>query len=269
MGVVNVTPDSFSDGGRFLDPRRAVEEAFRQARDGAAIVDVGGESTRPGAEPVPAERETERVLPVVEALRAAGLPAWISVDTTKVEVARRALEAGADMINDISGLRFEPGLAALAAERGVPLVLMHSRGDPRTMQQDPRYTDLLGEVAAELRAALRTAAAHGLPPEGVVLDPGIGFAKTAEQNLALLVRLPELAALGRPLLVGTSRKSFIGRILDLPAEERLEGTLATVVLAAAAGAHMVRVHDVAPAWRALRVADALRAAAESEAHERR
>jgi len=266
MGVVNVTPDSFSDGGRFLDPRRAVEEAFRQARGGAAIVDVGGESTRPGSEPVGADAEMERILPVIGALRAEGFPSWISVDTTKVEVARAALEAGADMINDISGLRFEPALAALAAEHGVPLVLMHSRGRPQTMQKAPRYDDLLGEVAAELRAGIETAIAHGLAAERVVIDPGIGFAKTAEHNHALLVRLPELAALGRPILVGTSRKSFIGRILDAPADGRLEGTIATVVLAAAAGAHIVRVHDVAACRRALLVADALRA--ESERIER-
>jgi dihydropteroate synthase len=260
MGIVNVTPDSFSDGMRFLEPEAAAAEALRQAEDGAAIVDIGGESTRPGSDDVPEEDEIRRVLPVIERLRSAGFPAWISIDTTKHEVARLALDAGADLLNDVSGLRFDPRLAALAAGHGVPMVLMHSRERPKTMQAAPRYDDLVAEVTAELRSSLAAAERAGVPASAVILDPGIGFAKTAAHSLEILGRLPELARLGRPLLVGPSRKSFLGAVLDRPVGGRLEGTLAAVALAAAAGAHIVRVHDVAEARRAVGVADAVRRA---------
>jgi dihydropteroate synthase len=258
MGIVNVTPDSFSDGGAFFDARAAVEHGLRLAAEGADILDVGGESTRPGAAPVPAEEELRRVVPVVRELAGrAGVP--VSVDTTKASVAQAALEAGAALVNDVSALRFDPELGAAIARAGAGLVLMHMRGEPRTMQDAPHYDNLLAEVAAELREGLARAAAAGVDPGKTLVDPGIGFGKTLEHNLELLDRLEELAALGRPVLVGPSRKSFIGRVLDLPPAERLEGTIAACVLAADRGAHLVRVHDVGPVRRALRVADAVAA----------
>lgn len=256
MGVLNVTPDSFSDGGRFLDPRAALARAERLRDEGADLIDIGGESTRPGAEPVPVEEELARVLDVIEAVaRQVDLP--VSVDTTKLEVARRALDAGAAIINDISGLRFEPRLADLAAGSGAGLVLMHIRGEPRTMQQEIRYDDLLKEIRSELRAAVERALAAGCAREQLVVDPGIGFGKTAEHNLSLLNRLDELTGLGPPVLVGPSRKSFIGAVLDLPVDQRVEGTLAACVLALARGARIFRVHDVRPARRALDLARAI------------
>jgi dihydropteroate synthase len=256
MGIVNVTPDSFSDGGAFFDPDVAVEHGLRLAADGADILDVGGESTRPGAAPVPEEEELRRVVPVVRGLAArCALP--ISVDTTKAAVARAALEAGASLVNDISALRFDAALGPAVAAAGAALVLMHMQGEPRTMQQAPRYDDLLGEVRAELAAGLARAAAAGVDPERTLVDPGIGFGKTLEHNLELLDRIGELAALGRPVLVGPSRKAFIGRLLDQPPQARVEGTIAACCLAAARGAHIVRVHDVAAVRRALTVADAI------------
>ena len=256
LGIVNLTPDSFSDGGRFPSPEAAVEAALAMEAEGADVIDVGGESTRPGAEPVPADEEIRRVLPFLE--RAAPrLRVPISVDTTKVAVARAALDAGAEIVNDISGLRFEPALADLCAERGAGLVLMHIRGTPRTMQEDPRYEDVVAEVTAELRASVETARARGCADDQLVVDPGIGFGKTADHNLVLLNRLDALAALGRPILVGPSRKSFIGKVLDLPVGERLEGTLAACVVALCRGARCFRVHDVRAARRALDLADAI------------
>ena len=256
MGVLNVTPDSFSDGGRWADPERAAARG-REMRDrGADIIDVGGESTRPGAEPVPADEEARRVVPVVE--RLAGDPdAIISVDTSKAEVARRALDAGAHMINDVTGLTGDPEMARLAAERGVPVVVMHMRGTPRDMQDDPYYEDVVGEVIASLERSLELARAAGVDEEQVLVDPGIGFGKRLQDNLDLLRHLEELKVLGRPILVGTSRKSFIGAILDLPVEERLEGTAATVALGIAAGARVVRVHDVPEMVRVARMTDAI------------
>jgi dihydropteroate synthase len=256
MGIVNVTPDSFSDGGAFLDPGAAIEHGLRLAAEGADILDVGGESTRPGAAPVPAEEELRRVVPVVRALAARGAVP-VSVDTTKAAVARAALEAGAALVNDVSALRFDPALGPLVAASGAALVLMHMRGEPRTMQADPRYDDLVAEVADELGAALARAAAAGVDPARTLVDPGIGFGKTLEHNLALLDRLEALAALGRPVLVGPSRKAFIGRLTGAPPEGRVEGTIAACCLAAARGAHAVRVHDVAAVRRALAVADAI------------
>jgi dihydropteroate synthase len=260
MGIVNVTPDSFSDGGAFAGTEAAIEHGLRLAAEGAAILDVGGESTRPGAGPVPEAEELRRVLPVIRGLAArAGVP--VSVDTTKAAVAEAALAAGATIVNDVSALRFDPRLGELAARAGAALVLMHMRGEPRTMQEDPRYGDLLGEVVAELAAGVARAAAAGIGQERIIVDPGIGFGKALEHNLELLDRLDALTILGRPILVGPSRKAFIGRILDLPASERIEGTIAACCLAAARGAHLVRVHDVGAVRRALRVCDAILGAA--------
>jgi dihydropteroate synthase len=258
LGVVNCTPDSFYAGGRHPEADAAVRRYHQVVEEGADWVDVGGESTRPGAATVPAAEEWARVSPVLEAARRAGHPIPLSIDTTKAEVAARALDAGAVMVNDVSGLRHDPGLADLAARYRAALVLMHMRGTPRTMQQAPRYEDLLGEIGAELAAAVDRARERGVAPERILCDPGIGFGKTAEHNLEILRRLGELALLGRPILVGCSRKSFIGAVLDGPPEERLEGTLAAHVMAARHGAHAVRVHDVRAHRRALRVADAIR-----------
>jgi dihydropteroate synthase len=260
MGVVNATPDSFSDGGRFLDPAAAVALAEQQAAEGADLVDLGGESTRPGAAPVAPAEELRRVVPVVERLRARGFALPISIDTSKAEVARAALAAGADLVNDVTGLA-DPALAEVVARAGVPVVLMHLRGTPATMEARAVYRDLLGEVAAELGAALARAEAAGIPAERTILDPGIGFAKTPEQSLALLARVGELAALGRPLLVGPSRKRFIGHVSGAPVGERLPGTLAAVTACVLAGVQFLRVHEVAPARQAALVAAALRKAA--------
>ena len=258
-GIINCTPDSFYQDSRQPGPTEAVARYHQVVEEGADWVDVGGESTRPGAEAVTAEEEWARIAPVVEAARRAGHPIPLSVDTTKAVVASRALDAGAALLNDVSALRFDPSLAELAARCGAALVLMHMRGTPRTMQQAPHYDDLLGEIRAELTTAIETARAHGVAPEQIVVDPGIGFGKTAEHNLEILRRLNELSLLGRPVLVGCSRKSFIGAVLDLPPAERLEGTLAAHSIAALQGAHIVRVHDVRAHVRALGVADAVRA----------
>jgi dihydropteroate synthase len=259
MGVLNLTPDSFSDGGRFLDPGAAVARAHALAEQGADLVDVGGESTRPGAAPVPAAEEIRRVVPVLDRLRAGGFPVPLSVDTSKPEVARAALAAGAAMVNDVTGLA-DPALAAVVAEAGVPVVLMHMRGTPRDMQDRAVYRDVVAEVRDELAGALARAARAGIPPSRVVLDPGIGFAKTAEQSLEVLARLRELGALGRPILVGPSRKSFIGRVTGAAVGDRLPGTLAAVAAAVLGGAAFVRVHDVAAARQAAQVAAAIREA---------
>jgi dihydropteroate synthase len=259
MGVVNVTPDSFSDGGRFLEPGQAVDQAERLADEGADLVDLGGESTRPGAAPVDAEAELRRVVPVVERLRARGFRLPISIDTSKAPVARAALEAGADLVNDVSVL-VDPALAAVVARAGVPVVVMHSRGTPADMASRASYVDLLAEVAAELRAALARAAIWGIPAERIILDPGLGFAKTPAQTVELLARVGELKALGRPLLVGPSRKRFIGELTGAPIEARLPGTLAAVTACVLAGVELIRVHDVAAALQASKVGLALRSA---------
>lgn len=256
MGVVNVSPDSFYDGGTHFSTAQAVEHGLRLADEGADILDVGGESTRPGAKPVPLEEEQRRVLPVVEGL-ASRCKIPLSVDTYKAEVARRALDLGAVMVNDISGLRFDPGMARVAAEGGAALIVMHMRGEPRTMQAAPAYANLMGEVVEVLRRSVETAVEGGLDREQVLVDPGIGFGKTLDHNLHLLRHLPELRVLGRPIVVGPSRKSFIGTISGLPAGERLEGTLAAVTLAVSGGAHIVRVHDVSAVRRSVEIADAV------------
>jgi dihydropteroate synthase len=255
MGVVNVTPDSFSDGGLFLYPDAAVEHGRRLAAEGAGILDVGGESTRPGAESVPEDEELGRVLPVVEGLAAGGHR--ISIDTTKLEVARAALAAGATLVNDVSAFRFSPDMAGLVASEGAGCCLMHMLGEPRTMQEDPRYEDVVSEVKAFLEERLAFATREGVPEERVWLDPGIGFGKTVEHNLELLRRLDEIVAIGRPVVVGTSRKSFLGKLAGGRAEgERLPGTIATNVMALERGATVFRVHDVAPVADALAVAAA-------------
>ena len=249
MGVVNVTPDSFSDGGLYLDPERAIAHGRRLATDGAEILDVGGESTRPGAEGVSEAEELRRVVPVIEGLDGTG--AAISVDTSKAAVAVAALDAGAGIVNDVTALRGDPEMAALCAERGATVLLMHMVGDPRTMQDDPRYGDVVAEVGDFLAARMAAAVAAGVDEERVWLDPGIGFGKTYAHNMELLRRLGELARLGRPLVIGTSRKSFIGRVDGSAADFRLGGTIASSVFAAAAGAAILRVHDVAQMRQAL------------------
>jgi dihydropteroate synthase len=255
MGVVNVTPDSFSDGGLYLDPEAAIAHGAELARAGAEILDVGGESTRPGAEEVGAEEELRRVGPVVAAL-AAG-EAAVSIDTSKASVAEAALGAGAEIVNDVTALRGDAEMAALCADRGATVVLMHMAGSPRTMQQNPAYGDVVEEVKAFLAERMDTALAAGIAEERIWLDPGIGFGKTAEHNLELLRRLAELRELGRPLVVGTSRKSFIGKLDGSGASERLGGTIASSVLAAAEGAEVLRVHDVAELGQAMAVAAAI------------
>jgi dihydropteroate synthase len=255
VGILNVTPDSFSDGGRFLSLDAALARGEAMAAAGADLLDVGGQSTRPGSSPVPAEEEISRVIPVIRGLRPLGIP--LSVDTTRVVVAREALEAGASAVNDISGLRFEPGLADLARERECGLILMHSRRSPQDMQRDPRYDDVVREVGAELKTSRDRAMAAGVAAEALVVDPGLGFAKSLDHNLELLRGLDRLGSLGRPILVGASRKSFIGLTLDLPVDDRLEGSVAVAVAAVLAGAHIVRVHDVRETKRAVLMADAI------------
>lgn len=257
MGIVNVTPDSFSEGGRYFEPAQAVSHGVKLAEEGADIIDVGGESTRPGARPVSGREEMERVIPVVRELRRK-LSVPISIDTYKAQVARAALDEGADIVNDISALRFDPAMAPLVAAEKVPVVLMHMQGTPQTMQQRPHYRDVVEEVKEFLRDQIRFAVEAGVDPERIVIDPGIGFGKDLEHNLALLRALPTLADLGRPVLVGPSRKTFIGRILDVGPEERLEGSLAAAVAAVLGGASVIRTHDVKEARRAIRVADAMR-----------
>lgn len=260
MGIVNATPNSFSDGGRYLDVEAAVAHALRLAEEGADLIDLGGESTRPGAPPVPVAEELRRVVPVVERLRARGFTLPISIDTFKPEVARAALAAGADLVNDVMGLA-DPALAAVVADTKAPVVIMHMRGTPADMATRTDYGDVVADVARELEGAVARAIAAGVDAERIVLDPGIGFAKTAEQNVEVLARLPELRKLGRPLLIGPSRKRFIGAITGAPVEERLPGTLAAVTACVLAGAEFLRVHDVAPARQAALVAAALRQAA--------
>ncbi len=255
MGVVNVTPDSFSDGGLYLDPAAAIAHGRELAAAGAQILDVGGESTRPGAEAVPEDEELRRVIPVIQGLAAADCR--VSVDTSKAPVAAAALDAGAEIVNDVTALRGDPEMAALCAERGATVVLMHMRGDPRTMQDDPRYDDVVAEVKNVLAERLGAAVAAGVAEERVWLDPGMGFGKTAAHNMELLRRLGELRELGRPLVIGTSRKSFIGKVDGSAAGERLGGTIASSVLAAAEGAEVLRVHDVAEVRQALAVATAI------------
>jgi dihydropteroate synthase len=256
MGVINVTPDSFSDGGRFLDADRAVDLGLQMVREGAAMIDIGGESTRPGASPVPAGQELDRIAPVIEKLRPE-TDALISVDTTKASVARWALDHGVEMVNDISALHGDPDMSHVVSERGAGVVLMHMMGNPRTMQESPTYRDVAAEVTAFLERAVAAAETTGVAADSILVDPGFGFGKTVDHNLVLLNRLDALSRLGKPILVGTSRKSFIGKLLDLPVHERLHGTSASVAAAILRGAHAVRVHDVSQMAQVARLIDAI------------
>jgi len=260
MGVLNVTPDSFSDGGQFDSLDRAFAHAEQMIAEGADIIDIGGESTRPGSAFVSEEEELRRVIPVIERL-ATRTSVPISIDTTKPSVARAALAAGAEIVNDISALRFDPLIADETARAGAGLVLMHSRGTPKTMQQLPPVEDIVSEVIDGLRGSIAVAEQHGVAPESIAIDPGIGFGKTAEQNVELIAKLDQLAHEfpDLPLLIGTSRKSFIGKLLDgAPADERLYGTIASIAASVLKGAHIVRVHDVKAAVEAIKVADAVK-----------
>jgi dihydropteroate synthase len=263
MGILNVTPDSFFDGGRYVDADAAARQVAGMVEEGADLIDVGGESTRPagaygaGAAPVSEEEETRRVVPVVERI-AKDCPVPISVDTTKAGVARRALDAGADLVNDISALRFDPGMAPLIAARGAPVVLMHMKGTPRTMQQSPTYEDVVGEIRDFLRERMAFAAQSGISSDRVLIDPGLGFGKRLRDNIEIVARLREFRSLNAPLLIGPSRKAFVGVTTPpIPVEDRLEGTLAALALCIANGADVVRVHDVRAAARARRLADAV------------
>ncbi|HEV2230904.1 MAG TPA: dihydropteroate synthase [Thermoplasmata archaeon] len=257
MGVVNVTPDSFSDGGRFVDPPIAIAEALSMVEDGADLLDVGGESTRPGATPVPPDVEWDRIAPVLDGLKGR-VPIPISVDTRHAEVARRAVVAGADVVNDVSGL-VDPEMRGVVRELGAAAIVMHLRGEPKTMQEDTRYDDLLGEVYGRLADALETAESDGIGADRLLVDPGLGFGKTPAQSLSLLAHLGELRSLGRPVVVGASRKSFLGWALGgVPIEQRAEAGLAAAVLASRLGADVLRTHDVGPTVRALKFSDRLR-----------
>ena len=259
MGVLNVTPDSFSDGGLFLDREKAIAQGLKMVEEGADLIDIGGESTKPGSKPLGLEEELRRVIPVIEALvKEVDVP--ISIDTYKSTVAKKAIEAGAQMINDISGLHFDPDLAHVASKEDVPLILMHIRGTPETMQKDVHYESLLSDILQYLRGSIQRAEYAGLDPEQIVIDPGIGFGKTLEDNLLIIKNLQELRILGKPILLGTSRKSFIGKILNTDVTERLEGTLSSIAIGVLNGAHIIRCHDVLEAKKAISVADAIRLA---------
>ncbi len=258
MGVLNVTPDSFSDGGLFLDASAAIGHAIRMVEDGADIIDIGGESTRPGSDAVTIEEELRRTLPVIQAItKEISIP--VSIDTYKAEVAKRALDAGASMVNDISGLGFDPAMPGVVSEYEVPVVVMHIKGTPKDMQKDPVYEALLPEIYDSLRRSMQSAMDAGIPENMIIIDPGIGFGKTFEHNLEILHRLREFTPLERPILVGVSRKAFIGKVLEnASVENRLEGTAAAVAISIMNGANIVRVHDVKEMAKVARVADAIR-----------
>lgn len=257
MGVINVTPDSFSDGGQFFEKDRAVERALQQADDGADFIDIGGESTRPYSKGISAEEEMNRVIPVIAALKKE-LTIPISIDTLKAQVAREALRFGASMVNDISALRSDPEMASVVAEAGVPIILMHMKGTPADMQVNPTYDDIASEIISFLREAMNRAVSSGVRKECIILDPGIGFGKSFDHNLEILKQLGRFQCLDAPILVGSSRKAFIGRILDKKVHERDTGTMATVAAAVMNGAHIVRVHNVKQAVETVRVIDAIK-----------
>jgi dihydropteroate synthase len=260
MGVLNVTPDSFSDGGKFFDSKSAIAAAFAMEAAGADILDIGGESTRPGSEGTSAEEEVARVMPVLQALTGR-LKIPISIDTRKSAVAKAAIAAGAEIINDVTGLRADPEIARVATRHSVPLILMHMRGEPRTMQKQPFARNAIRDVVSGLKKSIATARRAGVPKSQIIIDPGIGFGKSLRQNYELIARLPEIARLGHPILIGTSRKSFLGKTLDgKPPEERIWGTAATVAASILAGAHIVRVHDVKEMAQVSRVTDKIREA---------
>lgn len=256
MGILNVTPDSFSDGGRFIDTSLAIERAMEMVREGAEIIDIGGESTRPGAEPVDADVEIARVIPVVEGLRKVS-NVLISIDTSKAAVAEAACSSGADIVNDVTALGGDEAMGKVVATHGVGVVLMHMQGEPRTMQSAPHYDDLFGEVISYLSDAAGRALVAGVGVDQIVIDPGIGFGKTLEQNLALIGCADRFVDAGYPVLVGPSRKSFIGKVLDADIDERLEGTLATCVWCVSCGVRLLRVHDIAAVYRAVRMTEAI------------
>jgi dihydropteroate synthase len=259
MGVLNVTPDSFSDGGLFFDKEKAISHGLKMVEEGADIIDIGGESTRPGSKPLELEEELRRVIPVIESI-AKEVDVPISIDTYKSTVAQRAIGAGAEIINDISGLHFDSTLAQVAAKEDVPLVLMHIRGIPETMQKNVRYDSLFSEILQYLKESIQRAESAGLNPTQIIIDPGIGFGKTLEDNLLIIKNLFEFRVLGKPILLGTSRKAFIGKILNAEVTDRLEGTLSSVAIGVLNGAHMIRTHDVRQAKSAIAVADAIRLA---------
>jgi dihydropteroate synthase len=259
MGVINVTPDSFSDGGIFFEKEKAMARGLKMVEEGADFIDIGGESTRPGSKPLGLDEELRRVIPVIEYL-AKEVDAPISIDTYKSAVAKKAIEAGAQIINDISGLHFDPSLSQVAAREDVPLVLMHIRGNPETMQKNIHYESLFSEIIQYLKGSIQMAESAEVDPEQIIIDPGIGFGKTVEDNLLILKNLQEFKILGKPLLLGTSRKTFIGKILNADVTERLEGTLSSIVVGVLNGAHIIRCHDVLEAKRAVAIADAVRQA---------
>ncbi len=256
MGVLNVTPDSFSDGGRFLDRAKAIEHAFEMFRDGADIIDIGGESTRPGAACVSINEELDRVIPVIEGI-ARDLKIPVSIDTRKSQVAQAALENGAALVNDISGLRYDPEMASVVADHDAMLIVMHMKGTPQDMQLNPSYKDVIKEIIESLKESVTKAKKAGLGEDNIIIDPGIGFGKTVEHNLEILRRLDEFKILGRPICIGTSRKSFIGKILGTDVEDRLTGTLATSMIAVMKGANILRVHDVKEVSQAARLVDTI------------
>lgn len=259
MGVINVTPDSFSDGGLHFDKEKAIVHGLKMVEEGADLIDIGGESTRPGSKPVGAEEELRRVIPVIESLvKKTDVP--ISIDTNKSAVAEKAIEAGAQIINDISALHFDPGLAQLVSKEDVPIILMHMRGTPETMQKDVHYDSIFSEIIQYLKDSIQKAESAGLDPEQIVIDPGIGFGKTVEDNLLIIKNLSEFQILGKPILLGTSRKSFIGKILNAEVGDRLEGTLSSIAIGVLNGAHIIRCHDVLQAKKAIAIADAIRLA---------
>jgi dihydropteroate synthase len=257
MGILNVTPDSFSEKGTFFDVDAAVRRGMEMAEEGADIIDIGGESTRPGAEPVSSDEEIRRVIPVIEGL-APKVKIPISIDTYKAEVARRALEAGADIVNDISGLRFDPKMAGVAAAHKAPVIIMHIQGTPRDMQLSPTYQSLVREVMTYLEEGIKIAEEAGIPHERVIIDPGIGFGKTLEHNLTIMKNLEAFRTLGKPILIGPSRKSFIGKVTGAKVEERIPGTAATIAIGAIKGADIIRVHDIREGVQAARMADAIK-----------
>jgi len=259
MGVLNVTPDSFSDGGLFFDKEAATARGLKMVEEGADLIDIGGESTRPGSKPLGLDEELRRVIPVIESL-AKEMDVPISIDTYKSNVAKKAIEAGAQIINDITGLQLDPSLSQVAAKEDVPLVLMHVRGNPETMQKNIHYESLFSEIIQYLKDSIQRAESAGVDPEKIIIDPGIGFGKTVNDNLLILKNLQEFKILGKPLLLGTSRKSFIGKILNADVTERLEGTLSSIVVGVLNGAHIIRCHDVIQAKKAIAIADAVRQA---------
>jgi dihydropteroate synthase len=259
MGILNVTPDSFSDGGFFFEKEKAIAHGLKMVEEGVDIIDIGGESTRPGSKPLQLDEELRRVIPVIESVaQKADVP--ISIDTYKSDVAQKAIEAGAEIINDISGLHFDPKLAKVAAKEETPLILMHIRGTPETMQKDVHYDSLFSEILQYLKDAIQMAESSGVDPCKVIVDPGIGFGKTVLDNLLIIKNLDEFRILGKPILLGTSRKNFIGKILNAEVEDRLEGTLASIAIGVLKGAHIIRSHDVLQAKKAIAVADAIRLA---------